>query len=1411
MGAVYVAWDGELEREVALKTVAEPPFVDPRFVERLRRESRLAAALEHPAVVAVYDVGEADGIFFIAMRLVRGRDLRALLAERGPLELAELAALLGPVASALDAAHVLGLVHRDVKPANILVGDDGQTFLADFGLARETGGTNELSSTGRLVGTVDYVSPEQIRGVTVDGRADQYSLACVIFECLTGSRPFVRESELATLWAHVDEVAPLPSALRLVLPRAVDEAVAIGLAKDPRGRFSSCAELLERALRDDPELAPSRGPFVGLAAFDAADAPYFFGRERLVDDLLVRLRHEPLIALVGPSGSGKSSVLRAGLLPALVHGPSPAAVPVLIRPGERPLAELEHALRDPPAESSLVLGIDQFEELFTLCPDEQERRDFLDRLVQASGSRRIRIVLAIRDDHLGACAAYPDLVALLAGRTVLVGAMSRDELERTIVGPAARAGMAVEPELIETLLVEAGDQPGALPLLSTSLLESWQEREGAVLTLRAHERLGGLRGAIARRAEEVWATLDPPLQRAAERMLLRLAALGEGGAPIRRRVSLRELELERIPAARTAFEALSNGRLLVTRDDSVEVAHEALFREWPRLKSLLEQDADVRAIRLRVAEDAAAWDAAGRDADDVYRGARLAAALEWAQGRDGELTQVESDFLGGGRRVAARSQRRLRAVIGVLAALLALAVLVGAVALSQRQDARREARIALARELGAEAVNEPRIDRAMLLAREATDLDRSPQTAGTLLATLLRSPSALATLTLPLSTKPYRLEVSPDGRTLVVGDQQGALRFYDTRSRTEQGSPDTAANGYLAVAYSADGSRLLTAAGGDPSPGLQLLDGRTLRRLVLLRFDHRYLHPPIDTGAVSPLGLSHDGSVAFFAYDLTVDQAGREGPAFLDVWAVASGRRTTVPLGSNDLVGAGFIGRSNRLVTVTSTAITTWATDPLRRLRSVRPGAVLGGYASVSPDGRTIAALRVDPPAVVFIDSRSGRVLVGDGPDQGSGVLSVRFSPDDRTVATTGTNDKVVLWNAASGQELRALVGHGGVTNSAVFTADGKTLYSSSLDGAIFEWDLGGSRRFGRPLHLPPQPRLLPDAPQAPPLAVSPDSARFAVRSGRSNVAIYSLRTLGRERLLRTDLPDLLTAVAWSPRSPLLAAAGRRGGIQLWTSGADPRVVGRRSVPGAVQAVAFSPDGRDLAAVDVEHPRAGAAPAGRVVLWSTASGQSQSWSTRLDAPGTSIAFAPDGRRLAVGLANGHVLLVDATTGQIVAELVPLGQPNLSVAFATDGTLLTGSFSGVVQRWDARTGAPLGHAARVAPGPVASISFGPDPAFFATSSLTEGAVRLWTMPSLQQYGGTFPGDPFALTHAAITPDGTNLVVVFDDGNGYVWPLTPSVWERHACTVAGRNFSRGEWAQFVGGRAYAKTCPGFAAGI
>ena len=532
-------------------------------------------------------------------------------------------------------------------------------------------------------------------------------------------------------------------------------------------------------------------PFKGLATFDAADAEFFFGREQLVAEMVARSVGATFLGVVGPSGSGKSSAVRAGLMPALASGVLPGSEgwrQALIRPGEHPVAELERHRSD---DGRLILVVDQFEELFTTCADEEERAAFVQAITTEADGRIV--VAALRADFYGRCAEYPPLARLFGATHVLVGPMDAGELHRAIELPARRAGLRVEPSLVEALVGEVADEPGALPLLSTTLLELWQRREGRTLTMERYRETGGVRAAVARLAEDAFARLSSQQQVVARAMLLRLAGTGVGDAAIRRRVALAELDVDTDPDAAEVLTVLADARMLTVSEGSVEVSHEALLREWPRLRGWLEDDVQGRQLHHHLMEAAREWTESGHDPADLYRGARLASAMDWTAQHAVELNEQERAFLDKSREAthaeierSRRTNQRLKGSLAGVAVFLIIALVGASFALQQRAHARAVATVAESARLAAQAVAETDLGRSVQLALAGLSLNDSIDTRSALLQVLQRNPSAIGLI--PTGGSLDDVAVAPDGRT-VVAEQGGSLDFFDTGSRAMVGSP----------------------------------------------------------------------------------------------------------------------------------------------------------------------------------------------------------------------------------------------------------------------------------------------------------------------------------------------------------------------------------------------------------------------------------------------------------------------------------------------------------------------------------------------------------------------------------------------------------------------------------------------
>src|SRR5918995_356413 len=520
-------------------------------------------------------------------------------------------------------------------------------------------------------------------------------------------------------------------------------------------------------------------PYKGLRAFEETDAADFFGREELIEQLVERLGTIRFLAVVGPSGSGKSSVVRAGLIPALRRGAIPGSEgwPIAdMFPGPHPLDGLEAALlrsaSDPPASlieqlahderglhravlrllppdgSDLVLVIDQFEEVFTLVEDEAVRTHFLGSLEAAATDprSRLRVVATLRADFYDRPLLYRGFADLFKSRVEAVVPLSAEELERAISGPAERVDVSLEPGLVAAMLADVAEEPGALPLMEDALTELFERRDGRTLFLEAYREIGGVSGALGRRAEELYADLDDAGKEASRQLFLRLVALGEGAEDTRRRVPRSEvasLDVDQ-KAMTTVLDAFGASRQLSfdrdarTGEPTIELAHEAMLTAWPRLHRWIDAAREDLRTERRVAAATREWIDSDRDPSFLLGGSRLEQAETWREGSKIALTPEEREYLAISRQqedarraheeeLERRSFRRLRALVAVLAAAALVALGLTVFAMNERGRAEREERNAFARELAAASVANADVDpeRSILLALEAIDLTRS--------------------------------------------------------------------------------------------------------------------------------------------------------------------------------------------------------------------------------------------------------------------------------------------------------------------------------------------------------------------------------------------------------------------------------------------------------------------------------------------------------------------------------------------------------------------------------------------------------------------------------------------------------------------------------------------------------------
>jgi serine/threonine protein kinase/ABC-type glycerol-3-phosphate transport system substrate-binding protein len=755
-GVVFRAIQPQVGREVAIKAVHPELANHPDFVRRFDHEAQIVARLEHPHVVPLYDYWREPNAAYLVMRFLRGGSVEDLL-EAGPLDPTRVVSITEQIASALGAAHRQGVVHRDVKPGNVLLDEEGNAYLTDFGVALDAG-SPERSSGTMMRGTPAYLSPEQIRLQPAGPQSDVYALGIVVFEMLTGEHPFPETSLAALLDHHMRDPLPSVRTYGPELPGGVDEVIRRATAKDAGDRFSDItmisAEL--RAALEGTRVAlesagPIRNPYKGLRAFLEADAADFFGREAVTKRLIRSLAEDDpaarFLAVVGPSGSGKSSLVRAGLVPALRRGAIPGSerwYVIDVLPGLHPFREIETALmsvavepppslmeeleRDelgivravdrvlPDPEAELVIVLDQLEEVFTMIEDDSERARFLASIEAAAlqPNSRVRMIATLRADFYDAPLSVAGFGDLLAARTEAVTPMTPEELERAIVAPADQAGLVVEPRLLAEMITDVADRPGGLPLLQYALTELAEKAEGRTLTLDAYRRIGRVSGALARRAEQLFEAMGEQAREASRQLFLRLVTLGEGVEDTRRRVRRSEfVTLADRQTMDAVIETFGRHRLLSfdrdtdTREPTVEIAHEALLREWARLRAWIDDVREHLRQRARISSATTEWVQAEQSSDYLLSGIRLAQAEEATWDDSIRLTDTEQEFLDSSlahrdAEVAAermrqarelalerRARLRLRGFVAVLAAGLLVAASLTFVAANRTREAGR--------------------------------------------------------------------------------------------------------------------------------------------------------------------------------------------------------------------------------------------------------------------------------------------------------------------------------------------------------------------------------------------------------------------------------------------------------------------------------------------------------------------------------------------------------------------------------------------------------------------------------------------------------------------------------------------------------------------------------------------------
>ncbi len=1397
---VVKAFDEGLRSDVAIK-ILDGQFTDDADIrQRFLAEGQLLRRVTHANVVGIHDLGELeDGRAWYVMPFAAG----GMLSDRMPsgpglVEQGDLLRVIEALEGGLGAIHKAGIVHRDMKPGNVLIAgpeatDDGGAtgvrrgllgpeeilMICDLGLAKVMENTSigtEPPKPTVLGGSMHFQAPEQSQlGAAITEATDVYAVSGVIWNLLTGVPP------------------PPPADLEASLvgvPTDWQEFFGRGLAAKSADRFPSM-QLWAASAREalgivtgsnaagagttgfTPSVAGAVCPYKGLAAFQPEDAQFFFGRERLVDELTARLQTHPTLVIGGSSGSGKSSLMRAGLLSALARGALPGSQSwktILFAPGRDPLAALKRQLKQvpPPSETvgtGVVIAIDQFEEIFTGTGDPAEFIELLSQVYE-DHLGRVRIIISVRADFYGACSEHPPLADAINRNSILVGPLGRSELRAAVEGPARKAGLGLEAGLVDMILEQAPDDAGALPLVAHALMETWLRRRNDTLTINGLEAAGGVGGAIAQTADQTFDALSADEQEMMRKLFLDLVNAGDGSPDTRRRITVPDRQEE--PALHALSERLADARLLTIDSSTVEIAHEALIGTWPRFQRWIDQARDGLRLRERIARAAAAWSAQEEDPSLLYHGNALATAIE---GRDTTRYSAEQNrFVDESQRVeteeleveAAQERRRHRVrnlVLLGLSVLSALAIAASIAAVVGLQRARNSEEVAVVKEqeavkqflllMGQQGVTLRQTDPLVSLILAAESVARvDGDVPVSSLRTLTEARMAVAASKIAPAGDSIAIEggkalaLHPSGSSVVVGARSGKLTMISIPERQVVGTSSVHPKGVETLQYSLSGEVLATS---DASGQVWLWDTS---------------------------GDSEDGFVEI-----------GDAPAFdaqNPVWGLAF---------KPDATELAITTEDGRLITLNISS------GIAREIWSVNEDLLSVAY---SPDGTTLA-VGSGKGAVRLIDPSTARIIL-DTSIHSSDVWQVFFSQDGSRIMSVSA--QTIAQNAQTGE-----------VDGVVFdNPTGEWVKSVSVlrDGSILGGTNEGSLWVGElPAAAGGFSTMNSEA-----LAVGHESAITdrGLASSADGSLTASLDSDGKLRLWSTttsQVPQLLVNVGHpvfgadqNSTGTLVALGGKDGPVTVFDlTTSQTQVLDGHS--GAVFGVAFlgeylltgddsgtvrqwdgagtlvreaEGDGRGVTAIAGDASGEWAVSVdedGAVRFWDDDLEQTAVASEILAGGARSVAIAPNEEFVAVAGTTGQLRFWNRDGSPKSGSITIDNNTLWDVAFSADGTLLaTASANEVVHIWRVddllNDSSPQAlHSLSPQTRGAAALQFGKTNDVIYTSN-RNGEVRIWDPNidvgrEISQSMELFESDVWALT---VSPTAESAIVAGADGNVFL---------------------------------------------
>lgn len=1145
-------------------------------------------------------------------------------------------------------------------------------------------------------------------------------------------------------------------------------------------------------------------PYLGLRAFSEEDAPFFFGREALVQQLIQMLMQQSFLAVVGASGSGKSSVVQAGLMAQVRQGKqipgSDAWWIESFRPGPIPLNALAHRLastdqerlqlegilyqglesfvywlRSQP-EPMVVLVIDQFEELFTLALAE-DRQNFLDLVLGAieHAGDRFKLVITLRSDFVASCLEHSALATTLQQSNLLVPpVLNVDDYRQVILSPAEKVGLKVDPELVEVLLQELSHTTADLPLLEFVLEQLWEQRHPGELTLQIYQQqIGGLKGALERKAQAVYDSLDVEAQACARWIFLSLTQMGEGTEDTRRRIDKAALRVKKYPIElvdRTLQALIASKLVIVNSSDgqtvglsrsalssepapstplpqvSVEVAHEILIRHWPTLRWWLEENRSRLRAQRQVEQGAAQWWQSGKQSDFLLRGVRLDGAEELYVKYTDELSQEVQQFIEAGLAERDREQRQTRrrlrqaqAAVVLIGSLGIAAAGFGGFAYLQRQKA-------LLNEISTlNALSESQLVASHQLEALTTSLKAGIQLQQIRWLGIDRQSAAeiktetIATLqqAVAQTQEINRLEghsdrinsvaISPNGQRIASGSDDGTVRLWKPTGSVDQilklNDRITAVafspNDQTLAAASADGTVTLWNQAGEAI--LTLKAGSWITSIAFSTNGQwlatggrdrtvKLWHPT--KGQLLKTLTGHQGfvnSVRFSPDDRLLASAGEDGQ--IQVWNSVQGNLIRTLTGHQGrITSIAFSSNSNGLISA--------GDDQVVRQWNLKTGVatVLAeqqgqiNQVQFSPDGQQL--LLAEKDGTLHLGKPDGTPIL-TFKAHGDAVLSATFSPDGRTIISGSVDKTVRLWQISQPNTLNNAINIEGM-NTVSMSPDGKTLAVAGWDGKIRLWQITGQTL------TQPQTWAGHQSPISS-LTFSPDGKEIASASDDHTIHIWTNNGV-KQRSLQGHTKRV-ASISFSPDGRWLASGSDDQTVRLWRAQDSRPIRVFRGHQDGVSSVAWSPDGQILASGSYDKT---------IILWK-ADGTSLETLRGHGSAIAAIAFSPDRQTLASASWDNTIKLWQISNGRLKQTLTGHQDGVTSLAFSPDGRILvSGSADRTIKLWSSIDGS-LSKTLLGAPNQILGLSFALDGQKLIT--VGETGPQLWdlSLPSLLQQG------------------------------------------------------------------------------